>query len=54
MEVGALSTSYPDECTVEVEDGVGRKFRMHLRGDGCAQAFEIARCIANALWSAGR
>lgn len=54
MEVGTLSTSYPDECTMEVEDGAGKKLKMHLRGDGCAQAFEIARCVANALWSAGR
>jgi len=54
MEVGTLSTSYPDECTVEVEDGAGKKLKMHLRGDGCAQAFEIARCVANALWSMGR
>lgn len=54
MEVGTLSTSYPDECTVEVEDGTGKKFRMHLRGNRCAQALEIARCVSNALWSAGR
>ena len=54
MEVGTLSTSCSDECTVEVEDGAGKKLRVHLRGDGCAQAFEIARCVANALWSGGR
>ena len=54
MELGTLSTGYADECTVEVEDGAGKKLRMHFKGNGCAQAFEIARCVTNALWSAGR
>ena len=54
MEVGTLSTSHPDECTVEVEDDAGKKLRMHFKGNGCAQAFELSRCITNALWSAGR
>jgi len=50
VEVGALSAGYPDECTVEAEDGAGRKLIVHLRGDGCRHAIEIA----NAFWSLGR
>ena len=50
IEVGALGDGYPEECTVESEDGEGRKFTMHLKGAGCRQAIEIAK----AFWSLGR
>ena len=54
MDAGTLRASSPGECAVEVEDGAGKKFRMHLRGDGCTQALEIARYVTNALWGADR
>jgi len=50
VEVGALSAGYPDECTVEAEDGAGRKLTVHLRGDGCRHAIDIAK----AFWSLDR
>jgi len=50
VEVEAPSAGYPDECTVESEDGSGRKLTMHLRGDGCRHALEISK----AFWGLGR
>jgi|TARA_B100000315_G_C14570437_1_gene585195 hypothetical protein len=50
VELGRLEAGSPDECRVEVEDGEGRKLRMHLRGSGCALAVEIAK----AVWSSQR
>jgi hypothetical protein len=54
IEVGTFSAGYPDECTVEAEDGAGKKLTVHLRGDGCAHAIEIATRVAKALWNTGR
>ena len=50
VEVEASSPGYPDECTVESEDGSGRKLTMHLKGDGCRHALEISK----AFWDLGR
>ncbi len=50
VEVEAPSAGYPDECTVESEDGTGRKLTMHLRGDGCRHVLEISKVF----WDLGR
>ena len=50
VEIGALSAGYRDECTVEAEDGAGRKLTLHLRGEGCKYTIEIAKVF----WSLGR
>ncbi len=50
VEVGALSAGNLDECTVEAEDGAGRKLTVHLRGGGCRHAIEIAKVF----WSVSR
>ena len=50
VEVEASSPGYPDECTVESEDGTGRKLTMHLRGDGCRHVLEMSK----AFWDLSR
>lgn len=47
-----LEAGYRDECTVEAEDGRGKKVTIHLRGS--ASVVEIATRIAKELWSTDR
>jgi len=49
VEVDMAAGGSTGECTIEAEDGIGRKLRMHLRGSSCAEAVEIAK----AFWESG-
>ncbi|MBW8004130.1 MAG: transposase family protein [Planctomycetes bacterium] len=50
VEVGMVPGRGTGECSVEAEDGRGKKLKMHLKGASCAEAVEIAK----ALWGIGR
>ncbi len=50
VEVGVAPGESTGECSVEAEDGKGKKLKMHLKGAGCAKAVEIAK----ALWERRR
>lgn len=50
VEVGMVPGRSTGECSVEAEDGRGKKLKMHLKGASCAEAVEIAK----ALWGTGR
>ena len=50
VEVGMVPGGSTGECSVEAEDGMGKKLKMHLIGASCAEAVEIAK----ALWGTGR
>ena len=55
VEVASLAgAGYPDECTLEADDGEGKKLTLHLRGWGCAHAIELSTRIAKELWSTDR
>ena len=45
VELGMASGGSTGECSVEVEDGKGKKLKMHLKGAGCAKAVEIAKAF---------
>ena len=49
VEVDMVAGGSTGECTIEAEDGIGRKLRMHLRGSSFAEAVEIAK----AFWESG-
>ena len=49
IEVDMAAGGSTGECTIEAEDGIGRKLRMHLRGSSFAEAVEIAK----AFWESG-
>jgi len=49
VEVDMAAGGSAGECTIETEDGIGRKLRMHLRGSSFAEAVEIAK----AFWETG-
>ncbi len=50
VEVGIPSGTVGGECLVEVEDGTGRKLKVHLRGASGAEAVQVAK----ALWEGVR
>ncbi len=50
IEVDMAAGGSTGECTIEAEDGIGRKLRMHLRGSSFAEAVEIAKTF----WETGR
>ena len=50
VEVGMVSGTTGGECLVEVEDGTGRKLKVHLRGASGAETVQLAK----ALWEAVR
>ena len=45
VELGMAPGGSTGECSVEAEDGKGKKLKMHLKGDGCAKAVEIAKAF---------
>jgi len=45
VELGVAPGGSTGECSVEAEDGKGKKLKMHLKGDGCAKAVEIAKAF---------
>ncbi len=45
VEVGVAPGGSTGECSVEAEDGKGKKLKMHLKGDGCAKVVEIAKAF---------
>ena len=45
VEVGMAPGGSTGECSVEAEDGKGKKLKMHLKGAGCAKAVEIAKAF---------
>ncbi|MBA7691933.1 hypothetical protein ES703_100489 [subsurface metagenome] len=50
VEVGMTNGTMGGECLVEVEDGTGRKLKVHLRGASGAEAVQVAK----ALWEGVR
>ena len=50
VEVDMAAGGSAGECTIETEDGIGRKLKMHLSGAGFAEVIEIAK----AFWESGR
>lgn len=45
VELGVAPGESSGECSVEAEDGKGKKLKMHLKGAGCAKAVEIAKAF---------
>ena len=45
VELGMAPGGSTGECSVEAEDGKGKKLKMHLKGAGCAKAVEIAKAF---------
>jgi len=45
VELGVAPGGSTGECSVEAEDGKGKKLKMHLKGDGCAKVVEIAKAF---------
>ncbi len=45
VELGVAPGGSTGECSVEAEDGKGKKLKMHLKGAGCAKAVEIAKAF---------
>jgi len=45
VELGMAPGGSTGECSVEAEDGKGEKLKMHLKGDGCVKAVEIAKAF---------
>ena len=50
VEVGMANGAMGGECLVEVEDGTGRKLKVHLRGASGAEALQVVK----ALWEGVR
>ena len=45
VELGVAPGGSTGECSVEAEDGKGKKLKMHLKGAGCAKAVEVAKAF---------